>query len=225
MQTLEAAAISEKPFCNAQNAKSIDIGLHSQDFHYLYLKILLFRKSPPRRSQCITSSKELLSLLLHLSPESDEPYHPFLWQFLYSPFTAFLLLFRDILLNPGRESRDNQEALAAMENLPEFLEKMVSRNPLATRLREVSRVLIGHAKSVLTPSGQSRAGSDGPVAESTFISSETANSFDMDLLCNQTADAARNPFCDLKTDDIFESLTQDFEGNGLFDWTTWLGET
>lgn len=112
-----------------------------------------------------------------------------------------------------------------MKNLPEFLEKMVSRNPLATRLREVSRVLIGHAESVLTPSGQSRAGSNGPVAESTFTSSETANSFDLDLLCNLTADAARNPFCDLKTDDIFESLTQGFEGNGLFDWTTWLGET
>ncbi|KAI1831820.1 transcriptional regulator family: Fungal Specific TF [Penicillium roqueforti] len=224
-KTLEATAISEKPFCNAQNAKSIDIGLRSQDFHYFYLKILLFRKSPPRRSQCITSSKELLNLLLHLSPESDEPYHPFLWQFLYSPFTAFLLLFRDILLNPGREPKDNQEALAAMENLPEFLEKMASRNPLATRLREVSRVLIGHAESALTPSGQSRAGSDGLVAESTFTSSETASSFDMDLLCNQTTDAARNPFCDLKTDDIFESLTQDFEGNGLFDWMTWLGET
>ncbi|KAI3071241.1 transcriptional regulator family: Fungal Specific TF [Penicillium roqueforti] len=173
-KTLEATAISEKPFCNAQNAKSIDIGLRSQDFHYFYLKILLFRKSPPRRSQCITSSKELLNLLLHLSPESDEPYHPFLWQLLYSPFTAFLLLFRDILLNPGREPKDNQEALAAMENLPEFLEKMASRNPLATRLREVSRVLIGHAESVLTPSGQSRAGSDGLVAESTFTSSETA---------------------------------------------------
>lgn len=225
MQTLEATAISEKPFCNAQNSKSIDIGLRSQDFHYLYLKILLFRKSPARRSQCNNSSKELLSLLLHLSPESDESYHPFLWQFLYSPFTAFLLLFREILLNPDRESRDNQEALAAMENLPEFLGKMASRNPLATRLREVSRVLIGHAKSVFTQSGQTQAESDGPVTGSTFTSSEAANSFDMDLLCNQTADVARNSFCDLKTDDIFESLTQDFEGDGLFDWMTWLSET
>lgn len=224
MQTLEAAAISEKPFCDAQIAKSIDIGLRCQDFHYLYLKILLFRKSPPRRFECIASSKELLSLLLHLSPESDEPYHPFLWQFLYSPFTAFLLLFREILLNPGRESRDNQEALDAMENLPKFLEKIAPQNPLATRLREVSRVLISHAQSVLTQSEQPRAGSDGPVTESTFTSNETANSFDMDLLGNQSADMARNPFSDLMTDDIFESLTQDFEGNGLFDWMTWLGE-
>ncbi|KAJ5948541.1 transcriptional regulator family: Fungal Specific TF [Penicillium verhagenii] len=224
-KTLEATAISEKPFCNTKNAKSIDIGLRSQDFHYLYLKILLFRKSPLRRSQCITSSKELLSLLPHLSPESDEPYHPFLWQFLFSPFTAFLLLFREILLNHGRESRDNQEALAAMENLPDFLEKMASRNPLATRLREVSRVLISHAESVLAQSGQSRAGSDGPVTESTFTSSEAANSSGMDLLCNQAADTAENSFCDLKTDDIFESLAQDFEGDGVFDWMTWLGET
>ena len=225
MQILEATAISEKPFCNAQNAKSIDIGLRSQYFHYLYLKILLFRKSSSRHSQCITSSKELLSLLLHLSPESDEPYHPFLWQFLYSPFTAFLLLFRDILLNPGRESKDNREALAAMENLPGFLEKMASWNPLATKLKEASRVLIGHAESVLASSEQSRVGSDGPAAESTFTSNEAANSFDMDILCNQTADAAGSSFYDLTTDDIFESLTQDFEGNGLFDWMTWLGKT
>lgn len=225
LQILEATAISEKPFCNAQNAKSIDIGLRSQYFHYLYLKILLFRKSSSRHSQCITSSKELLGLLLHLSPELDEPYHPFLWQFLYSPFTAFLLLFRDILLNPGCESKDNREALAAMENLPGFLEKMASWNPLATKLKEASRVLIGHAESVLASSEQSRVGSDGPAAESTFTSNEAANSFDMDILCNQTADEAGSSFYDLTTDDIFESLTQDFEGNGLFDWMTWLGKT
>lgn len=87
-------------------------------------------------------------------------------------------------------------------------------------------MLISHVESVLTSSGQSGAGSIGsvPLAESTFTSSETANSFDMDLLCNQTADAARNAFCDLNTDDLFGSLAQDLEGNGLFDWTTWLGD-
>ncbi|CAI7585293.1 unnamed protein product [Penicillium pancosmium] len=223
---LEAAAMSEKPFCDAQNSKSIDIGLRSQEFLYLYLKIVLSRNSPSRHPQCITGSKELLHLLLHLSPESDEPYHPFLWQFLYSPFTAFLLLFREILLNSDPGSEGNKEALAAMENLPGFLEKMTLRTSLAARLREASRVLIDHAKFVLD-SGPSAAGSEGPVAMTKRLSRDTTNFHNLDLSRNQSviADAARNTFRDFNADDVFESLNQDFEGNELFDWLSWLGET
>lgn len=218
--------MSEKPFCDAQNSKSIDIGLRSQEFLYLYLKIVLSRNSPSRHPQCITGSKELLHLLLHLSPESDEPYHPFLWQFLYSPFTAFLLLFREILLSSDPGSEGNKEALAAMENLPGFLEKMTLRTSLAARLREASRVLIDHAKFVLD-SGPSAAGSEGPVAMKKRLSRDTTNFHDLDLSRNQSviADAARNTFRDFNADDVFESLNQDFEGNELFDWLSWLGET
>lgn len=80
--------------------------------------------------------------------------------------------------------------------------------------------------SVLTESGLSRqAVSDGPVAESTFKSNGTENLFDMYPMCERTADVAINTFYDLKADNIFESLTQDFEGHELFDWMTWLNET
>jgi hypothetical protein len=93
-------------------------------------------------------------------------------------------------------------------------------------LKEASRVLIEHAKFVLD-SGLSTAGSNGPVAESKCISSDTTNLLDFDLSRNQSAiaDSARNPFRDFNADDVFESLSQDLEGNELFDWLSWLGET
>lgn len=65
------------------------------------------------------------------------------------------------------------------------------------------------------------------MAKSKRISRDTTNLLDLDLSRNQSAiaDAARNTFCDFNADDVFESLNQDLEGNELFDWLSWLGET
>lgn len=153
MQILEAAALAEKPFLDANSAASIDLALRTVSFQYEYLFILLTRSSTRMRAQCIESSKRMLRLLENMISDSEEPYTSMVWHLLCSPFTPFLDLFGELLSNGKGESEENMEALAAMEQLPVFLGKMSSRNSLAAKLERIAVVLVQHARSVIHPQG------------------------------------------------------------------------
>lgn len=153
MQILEAAALAEKPFLDANGAASIDLGLCSVSFQYEYLFILLARSSTRMRAQCIESSKRMLRLLEDMVSDSEESYNGMVWHLLCGPFTPFLDLFGELLSNGKGESEENKEALAAMEQLPVFLDRMSSRNSLAAKLQRIAVVLAQHARSVIHPQG------------------------------------------------------------------------
>ncbi|EXJ76360.1 uncharacterized protein A1O5_00868 [Cladophialophora psammophila CBS 110553] len=153
MQILEAAAMAEKPFLDANDAASIDLSLCSVGFQYQYLFILLARSSTRMRAQCIESSKRMLRLLQNMVPDSEGPSDGMAWHLLCGPFTPFLDLFGELISNGKGESEENKEALAAMENLPIFLGKMSSRSSLAAKLEQVAVVLVQHARYVIHPQG------------------------------------------------------------------------
>jgi hypothetical protein len=97
--------MAEKPFLSPRNATSIDIGIHSLTFTYHYLLILLPRSSSSSsssstfnhfRTQCLSSSKQLLHLLDNLVADSTEPYIGMIWLLLCDQFTPFLELFGEI---------------------------------------------------------------------------------------------------------------------------------
>lgn len=153
MQILEAAALAEKPFLDANSATSIDRDLCSVSFHYEYLFILLARSSTGMRARRIESSKRMLHLLGSMASDSEEPYNGMVWHLLCGPFTPFLDLFGELLSNGKGDIEENKEALAAMEQLPVFLDKMSSRNSLAAKLERIAMVLVQHARSVIHPQG------------------------------------------------------------------------
>ena len=105
------------------------------------------------KTQCIDSSKRMLHLLEDMVSDSEEPYNGIVWQLLCGPFTPFLTLFGEILSNGKGESEENEESLAAMEQLPVFLGKMSLRNSLAAKLERVAVVLVQHARSAIHPQG------------------------------------------------------------------------
>lgn len=153
MQILEAAALAEKPFLDANGATSTDLDLCSVSFHYEYLFILLARSSTCMRAECIESSKRMLHLLGNMAPDSEEPYNGMVWHLLCGPFTPFLDLFGELLSNGKGDTEENMEALAAMEQLPVFLDKMSLRNSLAAKLQRIAMGLVQHARSVIYPQG------------------------------------------------------------------------
>lgn len=91
----------------------------------------------------------MLYLLKYLVSDSEEVYNGIVWQLVCCPFTPFLALFGQILDNKGDVDRNNVEALAAMKELPVFLEAMGRRNTLAAKLTAVARTFVKHAESSL----------------------------------------------------------------------------
>ena len=85
--------------------------------------------------------------------DSEEPYNGIVWQLLCCPFTPFLALFGEILSSGKGESEENEDALAAMEQLPLYLGMMSSRNSLAAKLERIAAVFVQHARSVVHPQG------------------------------------------------------------------------
>lgn len=114
------------------------------------------------RTQCIDSSKQMLRLLEYMVSDFEELYIGIVWQLLCGPFTPFLELFGEIVSNGKGGSEENQDALAAMEQLPVYLRKMSSRNSLAAKLERIAVVFVQHAKSVMHPQGTYASERYGP---------------------------------------------------------------
>lgn len=139
--------MAEKPFCDTDNAGSIDVALYAMEFHFLHLRILLTRCSSQMHEQCLDASRRMLLLLRGMAPESRQPYHPIIWQLICCPFTPFFILFRELIskdIHGGSE--ENGEALAAMDRLPGYLRALSSRNPLAADLENIAIILIRRAR-------------------------------------------------------------------------------
>jgi hypothetical protein len=154
---LQASAIAEKPLLDAAGARSLDLGLTTVDFNHQYLILMLSRRAPwphPMRCQSIESSIKMLNLLQHLVSDSEEVYNGIIWQLVCCPFTAFLTLFNEIMLQ-GRDSHrgigleKKAEILAAMERLPDFLTEMAVHNSLARKLQGVAATILEHARLAL----------------------------------------------------------------------------
>lgn len=99
----------------------------------------------------------MLETLAGVVSDSQEIFNGIVWQLVCCPFTAFLVLFGEIistLSDPSRHTH-NQELLASMELLPSFLQKMAVRNSLAGKLEKIAVVFVQHASSVLASKGQS----------------------------------------------------------------------
>jgi hypothetical protein len=126
---------------------SVKLGLYTLEFNRHYLLVLLGRSSGKLESETISHAKEMLYLLKYLVSDSEEVYNGIVWQLVCCPFTPFLALFGQILDNKGDARRDNVEALAAMKELPVFLEAMGRRNTLAAKLTDVARIFVKHAES------------------------------------------------------------------------------
>ncbi|KIX98383.1 uncharacterized protein Z520_05684 [Fonsecaea multimorphosa CBS 102226] len=226
---LEAAALAEKPFLNAHDAASFDQALGSVNFQYEYLYILLARSSTRMRAQCTDSSKRMLQLLADMVSESEVPANGMVWHLLCAPFTPFLDLFGDLLSNDKGGSEENKEVLAAMEQLPVFLEKMSSRNSLAAKLKSVAVVLVQHARSVVNH----EEGRPPPNTEPGLTLAETfpnhwpatTNMLDWDSFFNHTVAApipdhpqAENH--NTEPNDL-TAWTNDFFDNAFVDWVGW----
>ncbi|KAM3581905.1 hypothetical protein VKS41_006060 [Umbelopsis sp. WA50703] len=229
---LEAAALSEKPFCDAKNAKSIDVALCTIEFHFLYLTILLARSSNHMHEQCLDASKRMLHLLQDMVPESKEPYHPIIWQLVCCPFTPLLILFCDILSNGERNLEESWEALAAMERLPSYLKDLSSRNSLAASLEEIAKVFVHHARSMICRADSAQPATSDLASQNSTFSPENLlygkasnvhlfhpNSF----YSNATSIMPTTIQLEIG-DDVEQDLamfTKSFNGDGMFDWLSW----
>lgn len=221
-QTLQAAAHTEQPFCDSENAKSIDVALLTIDFHFWYLDVLLTRYY--NRERCVESSKRMLVLLQDMAPERKEPYHPISWQLAFCPFTPFLILFCHILTSEIHELQENEDALGAMEILPEYLDDLGSRMVLGN-LRRIAKVFVRHAKSVIS----SRQAFANPTASETFPSGRASNvetvqssSFHRDIVAMAPL-TMRSDMDDLGAGliDDLATFTDNLEDGGMIDWLNW----
>jgi hypothetical protein len=148
---LEASILAEKALLDAKALTSVNLGLHTLEFNRHYLLVLLGRSSGKLGPETISHAREMLYLLKYLVSDSEEVYNGIVWQLVCCPFTPFLALFGQILDNKGAVRRDNVEALAAMKELPVFLEAMGRRNTLASKLHMIADVFVDHAESVVNP--------------------------------------------------------------------------
>ena len=167
---LEASILAEKALLDAKALTSVNLGLHTLEFNRHYLLVLLGRSSGKLGPETISHAKEMLYLLKYLVSDSEEVYNGIVWQLVCCPFTPFLALFGQILDNKGAVRRDNVEALAAMKELPVFLEAMGRRNTLASKLHMIADVFVEHAESVVNPPPpRSKSSSSMPSMQNTTL--------------------------------------------------------
>lgn len=230
-QILEAAALSEKPFCDAKNAKSIDVALRTMDFHFLYLALLLAHSSRDMQRQCLDASQRMLHLLQHMSPECKEPYHPMVWQLVCCPFTPFLILFRDIVCDAGCSHEEKRNALDAMEQLPGYLKAMGSRVTLAARLEGVAGILAQQARSIICRSFPC-PGADASATQSACLNPwpwASRRTSDVDVFhsgslygpIGSTSPVITQPGTADFEADLVAMLGNCFDGDGMLDWLSW----
>jgi hypothetical protein len=230
-----AAALTEKPFCGAKNAKSIDIALSTIEFHFLHLTILLTRSAIHMREQCLDASKQMLELLQNMAPESKDPYHPIIWQLICCPFTPLLILYTDILSNGNRSLEENKEALAAMERLPSYLKDISSRNSLAASLEGIAKVFVQYARSTIYRQDSARSDANASAAQNPTFPLETlpkdrgsdqhmfhSNSFYRNTASSMpiTRQLGTGDF-NVELNNDLTMFTNSLDADGMFDWLSW----
>ena len=134
---------------DAKGKTSVQLGLSTLKFNRHYLLVTICRTSSGMKAETTQSSKEMLHLLRDLVSDSEEVYNGIVWQLVCCPFIPFLSLFGDILANTGPNQDADWQALAAMQELPIFLNKMGVRNTLASKLERIAVVIVRHAESVV----------------------------------------------------------------------------
>lgn len=209
----------EKPFLDARDAASIDLDLHSLKFIYLYLRILLARASSQMRPQCIDFSKQMLHLLKHMVSDFEELYTGIAWNLICAPFTPFLELFGEIVLNGKGVSNENREALAAIEQLPVYLSKWRLRNSLAAKLERIAVTFVQHARSVLDPRdsiGETAQASSIPTPFLPDPWPSNGNMIHWDTFFNLPNQPLSGDYDALETD--LDVWTTDFLQDAVFDW-------
>ncbi|KAG2174738.1 hypothetical protein INT43_005796 [Umbelopsis isabellina] len=216
-KVLEAAALTEKPFCDAKNAKSIDIALNSIEFHFLYLTILLTRSATHLREQCFDASTQMLNLLQTMAPESKDPYHPIIWQL------------------GKRTLNENKKALAAMERLPSYLKNLSWRNSLAASLEGIAGVFVQHARSAICRQDFPRSDANASAVQNPAFSLRTSpndRGCDQHMLHSMSffGDTASSiPISmqlgtgdfDLELSNDLTMFTNSLNADGMFDWLSW----
>lgn len=97
----------------------------------------------------------MLGMLEKMVSDSEEPYNGLVWQLVCSPFTPFLILFREILskTNDAASIAHKRKCVESMEHVPDFLTKMSLRNSLAAKLKGTAVVFVQHARSLLESQG------------------------------------------------------------------------
>ncbi|KAJ5716137.1 hypothetical protein N7493_008048 [Penicillium malachiteum] len=232
---LDAAAVSEKPFCNTKNAKSIDIALCAMEFHFLYLSILLTRSSPDMEQEFLQNSKQILNLLPSMSVKAKEPYHQIIWQLVCCPLTTLLILLCDTVSNSTRSLEEKKENPAAMELFPGYLKDLSQRDSLARRLEGIARVFVRHARSAIDFQTAANSSILSPgVQRSAAFSEDPPWSLYDETLCasvfGSNGDGSIPTVFSMRSDnydtDIVNDLTAlqssfDVCGDRLFDWLTW----
>ncbi|KAJ5627051.1 hypothetical protein N7528_004478 [Penicillium herquei] len=231
---LDAAAVSEKPFCDTKTAKSIDIALSTMEFHFLYLSILLTRSSPDMEQECLQNSKRMLHLLPNMSVKSKEPYHPIIWQLVCCPLTPLLILLCDTVSNPARSLEEKKENLAAMELFPRYLKDLGQRDSLARRLEGIARVFVRHARSAIDcqSTASSRILSPGIQRSAAFSEDPPWSLYDETLCASVfgSGDGSIPSIFPMSSSDYDTDIVNDLTalqssfdvcGDRLFDWLTW----
>lgn len=232
---LEAAALTEKPFCDAKNAKSIDIALSTIDFHFLHLTVLLTRSATRMQEQCFDASMQMLNLLRNMAPESKDPYHPIIWQLVCCPFTPLLILYTEVVSNDKRTPNEKKEALAAMERLPNFLKSISWRNSLASNLEGIAKVFVQHAGSAICRQDSARSDVNTSAAQNpafSLSSSLNDREYDQQLLhpisfCGNTASSMPITMqlgtggFDVELSNDLTMFTNSLDADGMFDWLSW----
>jgi hypothetical protein len=195
------------------------VGRCAIDFHYTYLVTILTKASANHHELCLKTSELLLNGLKKIPCLPNQPYQPFLWQLLCCPFTPFLVLFRSIVTSAEEEAMQNQDALDAMGQLPEYLEQAKFITPLANKLQDVANVFLQYATTFIA---NQRTGARQFTAAGALPTPEYHLSMDTSLPMG-TGDCF----------DFNESMktlntctdTLRFDDGGLFDWLDWEEET
>ena len=212
----------------------MDIGIHTIDFHFLYLDILLTRSAAETKEQCLGASTRMLHLLQHMAPDSREPYHPVIWQLICCPFTPMLMLFRELISKGEGNLEQKRAGLLAMERLPTYLKALSSRNSLAARLQGIALVLVQHARSVMQSGSaqmgarnsavQRSASQNGILSEDLppYADSIPLDSFGSDvasLFPSTLQSDMANSGAEFSND--FAMFANDFDMDTMFDWLSW----
>lgn len=159
-----------------------------------------------------------------------------IWQLVCCPFTPMLILFRSILSRQKRGSKGNWEALAAMEQLPNYLKEMGPRNSLASALKKIAKIFVQHARSIVHDSESTQSGINSSTGLTSPPSPEAAPDINApldlntaSLLDNNSLNTPKAPQLgtgefDTELDHDLRMFTNNYD-DGLFDWLSWESQT
>ncbi|KAF4340791.1 fungal specific transcription factor domain protein [Fusarium beomiforme] len=137
----------ERPLSSQNQIREMELGISTIKFEYLHTLMALLMSHPPSKSIRLGAAREAIAILPSMVSNWTSVYNGMIWHLLYFPFTAYFVIFENLVQNHAQLSavttqQDFDLLFTTASYYTSMRDQMQILAPLCVRLENIATVFL-----------------------------------------------------------------------------------